>query len=136
MNPAERRYIMGHPRSAAICVICGFRSYWLASDRACAAPVVSKRYCRLEGQRSSRYPVPTEAGAPPMGAARGLWRLAVLIVGLLLVATSPAFAGWYSGSWLYRQKLTVNHTQVPNTNQANFAVYVNLANMQTGFFSH
>jgi len=31
---------------------------------------------------------------------------------------------WYSSSWLYRKKITIDYTQVPNTDQTNFPVLV------------
>lgn len=42
---------------------------------------------------------------------------------------------WYNANWQYRQKVTIDHTKVPST-QTNIPVYVNLANMNTGFFSN
>ena len=61
-------------------------------------------------------------------AALGLW--------VLIAAAPAAWAGWYNASWAYCQQITVDYTKVPNTDQANFPVYVNLANLSSGFFSH
>ncbi len=52
---------------------------------------------------------------------------------IVWLTTSSA---WYSSSWSYRQKITVQASKVPNTNQTNFPVYVNLSNMASGFFTH
>lgn len=45
-------------------------------------------------------------------------------------------SNWYDSNWLYRQKLTVQSSKVPNTDQANFPVYVDLSDMKSGFFSN
>jgi hypothetical protein len=37
-----------------------------------------------------------------------------------------ASAGWYNPSWGYRKEITVDHTKVPNTDQSNFPVLINL----------
>ena len=50
-----------------------------------------------------------------------------LIAGLLLAASSSAFAGWYNPSWTYRKAITIDYTKVPNTDQTNFPVLVSLA---------
>lgn len=60
------------------------------------------------------------------------WRLLILLVAWASVAD----AAWYDASWTYRQKITIDKTQVPNTNQTNFPVFVDLANMASGFFTH
>jgi len=42
---------------------------------------------------------------------------------------------WYNSSWLYRQKITIDHTKV-GADLTDYPVYVNLANLSSGFFSH
>jgi hypothetical protein len=42
---------------------------------------------------------------------------------------------WYNSSWLYRQKITVDNTKV-SADLTDFPVYVDLADMETGFFTH
>ena len=46
---------------------------------------------------------------------------------LLLGTASPAFADWYNSNWAYRKAITIDHTKVPNTDQASFPVLVSLA---------
>ncbi|HLN18804.1 MAG TPA: hypothetical protein VK255_01375, partial [Patescibacteria group bacterium] len=62
-----------------------------------------------------------------------------LYISILFLSTiglvNDAHAAWYNASWGYRVKVTVNAAQVPST-QTNFPVYVNLANLPAGFFSH
>lgn len=64
---------------------------------------------------------------------------AMFLFVLGMVAFRPQYAHasdpWYNSSWLYREKVTVNTSQVPST-QTSFPVYVNLANLPAGFFSH
>jgi hypothetical protein len=36
---------------------------------------------------------------------------------------------WYDNNWTYRQKITIDHTKVPNTNQTNFPVLVSLTGL-------
>lgn len=48
---------------------------------------------------------------------------------------AQAADAWYDAAWNNRVKITVNSAQVPST-QTNFPVYVNLANLPAGFFSH
>jgi len=43
---------------------------------------------------------------------------------------------WYNASWGYRQKVTVDKTKIGGADQTNFPVYVDLANMQSGFVGH
>ncbi len=43
--------------------------------------------------------------------------------------------GWYDMSWPYRVKVTVDHTKVP-ANLTDFPVYINLANLPSGFHSN
>ncbi|PIZ97837.1 MAG: hypothetical protein COX79_00735, partial [Candidatus Levybacteria bacterium CG_4_10_14_0_2_um_filter_36_16] len=59
--------------------------------------------------------------------------LLLLITGNFL-SVSKAEA-WYNASWSYRVKITVDYTKVPS-NQTNFPVYVNLANLPAGFHTH
>ncbi|MGD0022992.1 MAG: DUF2341 domain-containing protein, partial [Smithellaceae bacterium] len=49
-----------------------------------------------------------------------------LIAGLLLAASSSAFAGWYNASWTYRKAITIDHTKV-SADQLGFPVLINLA---------
>ncbi len=39
-----------------------------------------------------------------------------------------ADATWHSYNWLYRNKITVDNTKVPNTDQADFPVLINSSN--------
>jgi PGF-pre-PGF domain-containing protein len=48
-----------------------------------------------------------------------------LILILLLVGGVQA-AAWYNPSWVYRKSITITYTQVPNTDQLNFPVLINL----------
>ena len=43
--------------------------------------------------------------------------------------------GWYTGSWLFRKKITVLASQV-DANVTNFPVYVNLADLGSDFFAN
>ena len=43
--------------------------------------------------------------------------------------------GWYTGSWLFRKKITILATQV-DANVTNFPVYVNLADLGSDFFAN
>ena len=45
---------------------------------------------------------------------------------LLLAMTNSAFADWYNANWAYRKAITIDHTKVPNTDQANFPVLISL----------
>jgi hypothetical protein len=47
--------------------------------------------------------------------------------------TTPS--SWYSPSWPYRQKLTIDHTKV-GADQTDFPIYLNLADMPASFHSH
>lgn len=42
---------------------------------------------------------------------------------------------WYNASWLYRVKITVDHTKVPG-DLTDYPVYVSLASLPAGFHSH
>lgn len=37
-------------------------------------------------------------------------------------------APWYNSSWTHRTKITIDHTKVPNTDQAYFPVLINGTN--------
>lgn len=43
--------------------------------------------------------------------------------------------GWYNSSWAYRKAITIDFTKVPNTDQANFPVLVNLSS-DAGLSAH
>ncbi len=43
---------------------------------------------------------------------------------------------WYDNSWNRRQKITVLNSQVPNTDQTDFPVYVDLQVLGSEFFNH
>ena len=45
---------------------------------------------------------------------------------------------WYSSSWLYRKAITIDHTKVPNTDQTNFPVEIDLtdSNLQANALSN
>ena len=50
-----------------------------------------------------------------------------ILILLFLACTATVFAtGWYSPSWVYRKIITIDHTKVPNTDQTNFPVLINL----------
>lgn len=51
------------------------------------------------------------------------------------INTARAADAWWNVSYGYRVKITINASQVPST-QTSFPVYVNLANLPAGFFSH
>jgi hypothetical protein len=62
--------------------------------------------------------------------------LHTLMGGLLLATASSAFAaGWYNTSWTYRKAITIDHTKVPNTDQASFPVLVSLTS-DAGLSTH
>jgi hypothetical protein len=42
------------------------------------------------------------------------------------VSKAQAAADWYNNSWKYRKEITIDHTQVSNTDQLNFPVLINL----------
>jgi hypothetical protein len=48
---------------------------------------------------------------------------------------SGSAAAWYSSSWLYRVKITVDHTKV-DADLTDFPVFVNLANLPAGFHAN
>ncbi len=52
------------------------------------------------------------------------------------VEKAEAVASWYSTNWTYRIKITVDTTKVSTSDQTNFPVYVNLADLSSSFFSH
>src|ERR1035441_6718676 len=54
---------------------------------------------------------------------------------LLLAMTNSAFADWYNANWAYRKAITIDHTKVPNTDQASFPVLVSLAS-DSGLSAH
>lgn len=56
----------------------------------------------------------------------------ILAGGFINVSKAEA---WYNASWSYRIKITVDYTKVPS-NQTNFPVYVDLANLPAGFHTH
>ena len=58
---------------------------------------------------------------------KGLFLTLAILVNFLGVNIPPAHAvaSWYSASWGYRTKLTIDHTKVPNTNQSYFPVLIN-----------
>ena len=70
--------------------------------------------------------------APTIGTATAGNAQATVTFTALTVATSTA---WYNSAWGYRAKVTVNSGQATTT-QTNFPVYVNLANLPAGFWSH
>src|ERR1017187_1844507 len=62
--------------------------------------------------------------------------LHTLMGGLLLATASSAFAaGWYNTSWTYRKAITMDHTKVPNTDQASFPVLISLTS-DAGLSTH
>lgn len=50
---------------------------------------------------------------------------------LLILFSLPVQSAWYNNSWLYRQKISIKHTQV-DADLSNFPVYVNLSNIANG----
>ena len=42
----------------------------------------------------------------------------------VVVTSSAAHAGWYDASWSYRKRITIDHTQVSNTDQNDFPVLI------------
>jgi len=43
---------------------------------------------------------------------------------------------WYNSSWDYRQKITIDHTKVSNTDQSDFPVLIKITDESNGIFSH
>lgn len=44
-------------------------------------------------------------------------------------------SGWYNASWSYRQKIVIDHTKI-TADQTDFPVFVNLADLPSGFHTH
>ncbi|MFA7253865.1 MAG: DUF2341 domain-containing protein [Patescibacteria group bacterium] len=65
-----------------------------------------------------------------------------LFAGLLIFRQAPsASAAWYTppaggqGTWNYRQKITIDHTKVSNTNQTDFPVLIKIADENNAIFA-
>lgn len=54
-----------------------------------------------------------------------------------LADTTEVFAqsNWYNSNWTNRVKLTVDNTKVPNTDQTDFPIYIDLSDLPSSFFS-
>jgi hypothetical protein len=71
-------------------------------------------------------------GAPTIrNAAAGIAQATVSFIPPLPSGSDP----WFDIDWDYRMRLTVNPSQVPSA-QSDFPVYVNLADLPVGFWSH
>jgi hypothetical protein len=61
------------------------------------------------------------------------------ILGIFIINNNPkqAEAAWYTagGTWNYRQKITIDHTKVPNTDQTDFPVLLKITDQSNPVFT-
>ena len=80
-------------------------------------PSLARRFAVRKHFREIPIPVPRVATT-------------LLLLALIALCSSSALAtGWYNSSWLYRKKITIDHTEVGSTGapHGNFPVLVNLS---------
>jgi hypothetical protein len=60
----------------------------------------------------------------------------IAMTGILsLFSTPQAKAAWYNDSWNFRQKIIIDHTKVPNTDQIDFPVLVKISDAANQVFT-